>query len=129
MKQYRLVHPRLIRCSLFLLSSFCIFIVTTTISKVIHHRRLLPSPPQESGPGPAHGPSQENKTTQAVFFFGDSIFDTGNNNNLTTEMKCDFRPYGMDFPLGVATGRFSNGKVPTDYICSFTLSLSLTFFF
>ncbi|KAG7654931.1 GDSL lipase/esterase [Arabidopsis suecica] len=105
----------------FLLSSFRSFFVTTTNSQVIHHRRLRPWPPPESGSGPSPGPSPSphNKTTPAVFFFGDSIIDTGNNNNLTTEMKCNFSPYGKDFPLGVATGRFSNGKVVSDYISEY----------
>ncbi|VVA91956.1 unnamed protein product [Arabis nemorensis] len=57
--------------------------------------------------------------TPAVLFFGDSIFDTGNNNNLITEMRCNFSPYGMSFPSGVPTGRFSNGKVASDYISEF----------
>lgn len=121
MKQYRLIYSRLIGCVFFLISSFCIFLVTTTHSQMIHHRRLWPWPRPESGPGPPPGPSPQNKTTPAVFFFGDSILDTGNNNNLTTEMKCNFRPYGMDFPSGVATGRFNNGKVASDYICSYSL--------
>ncbi|MED6137280.1 hypothetical protein PIB30_063631 [Stylosanthes scabra] len=53
----------------------------------------------------------------AVFVFGDSIVDTGNNNNnLLTTAKCNFPPYGKDFKGGKATGRFSNGKVPSDLI-------------
>ncbi|ESQ34781.1 hypothetical protein EUTSA_v10007871mg [Eutrema salsugineum] len=121
MKQYRMINSRLIACVFILLSSFCIFFVTTTHSQVIDHQRVWPGPPQESGPGPPPGPSPSprNRTTPAVFYFGDSIIDTGNNNNLTTEMKCNFRPYGMDFPLGVATGRFSNGKVASDYISEY----------
>lgn len=132
MKQYRLIYSRLIGCVFFLLSSFCISFMTTTHSQVIHHRRLWPWPPTEFGPGPPPSPSPSpqplphNKTTPCVFFFGDSIIDTGNNNNLTTEMRCNFRPYGIDFLLGIATGRFSNGKVASDYICSYTSS---AFFF
>ncbi|KAF3588007.1 hypothetical protein F2Q69_00027154 [Brassica cretica] len=79
-----------------------------------------PSPPKPPAPSP---PKPQNKTIPAVFFFGDSIFDTGNNNNLDTKLKCNYRPYGMDFPMGVATGRFSNGRVASDYICSYSLSL------
>ncbi|KAJ4916236.1 GDSL-like Lipase/Acylhydrolase superfamily protein [Raphanus sativus] len=94
-------------------------IMTTTHSQVIHHRRLLPWLTQEFGPGPPRDPSPHNPATPAVFYFGDSIIDTGNNNNLTTEMKCNFRPYGMNFPTGVATGRFSDGKVATDYISEY----------
>ncbi|ESQ34783.1 hypothetical protein EUTSA_v10007885mg [Eutrema salsugineum] len=75
-----------------------------------------PSPPKPPGPSP---PKPENKTISAVFFFGDSIFDTGNNNNLDTKVKSNYRPYGMDFPMGVATGRFSNGKVASDYISKY----------
>ncbi|EOA37331.1 hypothetical protein CARUB_v10011033mg [Capsella rubella] len=121
MKQYRLIHSRLVGFVFFLLSSFSIFFVTTTHSQVIHHRRLWPRPLPESGPGPPPEPSPtpHNKTIPAVFFLGDSIIDTGNNNNLSTEMKCNFPPYGKDFPLGVATGRFSNGKVASDYISEY----------
>ncbi|CAH8386056.1 unnamed protein product [Eruca vesicaria subsp. sativa] len=42
--------------------------------------------------------------------------DTGNNNRLPTLLKCNFPPYGKDFPGGVATGRFSDGRVPSDLI-------------
>ena len=52
----------------------------------------------------------------AVFMFGDSIVDPGNNNNRLTEARADFPPYGQDFPGGQATGRFSNGKVPGDML-------------
>uniref|UniRef100_M4EAI6 Anther-specific proline rich protein n=1 Tax=Brassica campestris TaxID=3711 RepID=M4EAI6_BRACM len=75
-----------------------------------------PSPPKPPAPSP---PKPQNKTIPAVFFFGDSIFDTGNNNNLDTKLKCNYRPYGMDFPMGVATGRFSNGRVASDYISKY----------
>ncbi|XP_050220070.1 GDSL esterase/lipase At1g23500-like [Mercurialis annua] len=55
-----------------------------------------------------------NGTIRAVIAFGDSILDTGNNNNLRTLSKCNFPPYGRDFPGGLATGRFGNGKVFSD---------------
>ncbi|KAM3739506.1 hypothetical protein ACB098_08G028600 [Castanea mollissima] len=48
--------------------------------------------------------------------FGDSIVDTGNNNDITTIAKCNFPPYGRDFKGGIPTGRFSNGKVPSDFL-------------
>lgn len=54
----------------------------------------------------------------AVFLFGDSIVDAGNNNGLETLFKCDFPPYGKDFRNNTPTGRFSNGKVPGDFIAS-----------
>lgn len=52
----------------------------------------------------------------AVIAFGDSILDTGNNNNLLTLIKVNFYPYGRDFVTRTATGRFSNGRIPTDLI-------------
>ncbi|OIW21798.1 hypothetical protein TanjilG_10974 [Lupinus angustifolius] len=43
--------------------------------------------------------------------------DTGNNNNnLLTPAHSNFPPYGKDFKGGIPTGRFSNGKVPSDFI-------------
>ncbi|XP_071699192.1 GDSL esterase/lipase At4g26790-like [Rutidosis leptorrhynchoides] len=52
----------------------------------------------------------------AMIVFGDSSVDAGNNNHLQTVLKSNFRPYGRDFYGGKATGRFSNGRVPTDFI-------------
>lgn len=57
-----------------------------------------------------------NMTIPAIFAYGDSIVDQGNNNNLQTVTKCNFPPYGRDFMGGVATGRFSNAKTPPDLI-------------
>ncbi|KAG6699502.1 hypothetical protein I3842_08G069800 [Carya illinoinensis] len=57
-----------------------------------------------------------NETIPAVIAFGDSIVDPGNNNYLTTVVKCNFPPYGQDFKGKVPTGRFGNGKVPSDLI-------------
>ncbi|KAL6995878.1 hypothetical protein U1Q18_006012 [Sarracenia purpurea var. burkii] len=54
-------------------------------------------------------------TIPAVIMFGDSIVDTGNNNDLDTIFKVNYPPYGKDFPGGKPTGRFSNGKVPSDF--------------
>ncbi|KNA16355.1 hypothetical protein SOVF_089900 [Spinacia oleracea] len=57
-----------------------------------------------------------NVTVPAIIGFGDSIIDPGNNNNILTIVKCNFPPYGQDFMDGVSTGRFSNGRIPTDLI-------------
>ncbi|KAL5995679.1 hypothetical protein ACLOJK_025747 [Asimina triloba] len=57
-----------------------------------------------------------NKTVPALIVFGDSIVDPGNNNVLKTLIKCDFPPYGQDFKQHMPTGRFSNGKIPSDLI-------------
>ncbi|KAK8304668.1 hypothetical protein V6Z12_D03G008700 [Gossypium hirsutum] len=51
----------------------------------------------------------KNVTVTAVFVFGDSIVDPGNNNNLPTIAKGNFLPYGRDFKDG-PTGRFSNAE-------------------
>ncbi|KAD4583970.1 hypothetical protein E3N88_21571 [Mikania micrantha] len=52
----------------------------------------------------------------AVIVFGDSVVDTGNNNYLETIFKVNYPPYGQDFSGGKPTGRFSNGKVPSDFL-------------
>ncbi|PON93932.1 Lipase [Trema orientale] len=57
-----------------------------------------------------------NVTVPAVIVFGDSIMDTGNNNHLKSVIKCDFPPYGQDFKDRKPTGRFGNGKVPSDLL-------------
>ncbi|GAB2293107.1 hypothetical protein Dimus_027320 [Dionaea muscipula] len=49
------------------------------------------------------------------FIFGDSLSDSGNNNNLYTAAKANFPPYGIDFPGG-PTGRFTNGRTTVDLI-------------
>ncbi|KAL2512834.1 GDSL esterase/lipase EXL3 [Abeliophyllum distichum] len=57
-----------------------------------------------------------NMTVPAIFAFGDSIVDQGNNNAMKTLIKGNFMPYGKDFEGGVSTGRFCNGKTPPDLI-------------
>ncbi|KAF6168205.1 hypothetical protein GIB67_011590 [Kingdonia uniflora] len=53
----------------------------------------------------------------AVFVFGDSLVDVGNNNHLELSLaKADFPHNGLDFPRKKATGRFSNGKNAADFI-------------
>nr|TKS08215.1 hypothetical protein D5086_0000104600 [Populus alba] len=54
----------------------------------------------------------------ALFVFGDSLFDSGNNNLLPTVSKANFKPYGVDFVRG-DTGRFSNGRLVPDFIAEF----------
>lgn len=49
------------------------------------------------------------------FIFGDSTFDSGNNNNLSCKAKVNYSPYGIDFPKG-PTGRFTNGRTIPDLI-------------
>ncbi|KAH9299946.1 hypothetical protein KI387_011529 [Taxus chinensis] len=56
-------------------------------------------------------------TVPAIFIFGDSLVDTGNNNYITTLSKGDIWFNGIDFGIGLPTGRFCNGKTIPDYIC------------
>ncbi|XP_006844086.2 GDSL esterase/lipase At1g71691 [Amborella trichopoda] len=51
----------------------------------------------------------------ALYIFGDSINDNGNNNFIAALAKANYPPYGIDFPSG-ATGRFTNGLTTTDII-------------
>ncbi|MED6164062.1 hypothetical protein PIB30_086145 [Stylosanthes scabra] len=52
----------------------------------------------------------------AIYIFGDSQADNGNNNNLRTNAKANYNPYGIDFPTGMPTGRFTNGLTAIDII-------------
>ncbi|CAH9093146.1 unnamed protein product [Cuscuta epithymum] len=54
----------------------------------------------------------------ALYVFGDSLLDSGNNNLLPTFAKSNYFPYGADFAAG-ATGRFTNGKTVADFIAEF----------
>ncbi|KAL5805735.1 hypothetical protein ACOSQ4_028468 [Xanthoceras sorbifolium] len=53
----------------------------------------------------------------ALYVFGDSIFDSGNNNDLITFAKANYLPYGFNFIKG--SGRFTNGKTVPDFIAEF----------
>ncbi|PKA54645.1 GDSL esterase/lipase [Apostasia shenzhenica] len=53
----------------------------------------------------------------AMFIFGDSLIDNGNNNNLASLAKANYYPYGIDF-AGGPTGRFSNGYTIVDEIAN-----------
>ncbi|XP_057522059.1 GDSL esterase/lipase 7-like [Amaranthus tricolor] len=54
----------------------------------------------------------------AMFVFGDSLSDGGNNNWLPTLAKANYPPYGTNFPDG-PTGRFTNGKLVIDFIADY----------
>ncbi|KAK1261886.1 GDSL esterase/lipase EXL3 [Acorus gramineus] len=62
--------------------------------------------------------NQAGPMAPALIVFGDSIVDPGNNNGLKTIVKCNFPPYGQNFAGQIPTGRFCNGKIPTDIIAS-----------
>lgn len=50
-----------------------------------------------------------------MIVFGDSLVDQGNNNYLFSIARCDYLPYGVDYPGG-ATGRFCNGRIISDFL-------------
>jgi len=58
----------------------------------------------------------KNVKLPAILVFGDSIVDPGNNNYINTIGKANFPPYGRDLDGGVPTGRYCNGKVPSDLL-------------
>ncbi|KAL2522987.1 GDSL esterase/lipase 7 [Forsythia ovata] len=62
--------------------------------------------------------NSDSTAAPALYVFGDSLFDSGNNNLLPTLAKADFRPYGVNFDRG-ATGRFTDGKIIPDLIAEF----------
>lgn len=61
----------------------------------------------------------EKSLVPALYVFGDSGFDNGNNNNLNTIAKVNTYPYGIDFN-NQSTGRFTNGKTYADLIGKFS---------
>ncbi|KAF3451403.1 hypothetical protein FNV43_RR07498 [Rhamnella rubrinervis] len=58
-------------------------------------------------------------SVSAILVFGDSTVDPGNNNYEMTMFKSNFQPYGRDFLNQKPTGRFTNGRLSTDYIASY----------
>ncbi|XP_074339340.1 GDSL esterase/lipase At4g18970-like [Apium graveolens] len=64
------------------------------------------------------GPAPLCQQVPCYFVFGDSLADNGNNNDLNTEAKVNYPPYGADFRDG-PTGRFTNGRNFADIIGEF----------
>ncbi|KAF5466291.1 hypothetical protein F2P56_016233 [Juglans regia] len=54
----------------------------------------------------------------ALFIFGDSFFDAGNNNYFNTTIRANFYPYGETF-FNYPTGRYSDGRIIPDFIAEF----------
>ncbi|CAM0903366.1 unnamed protein product [Alopecurus aequalis] len=58
----------------------------------------------------------------AMFVFGDSTVDVGNNNFLpgcSAECRANYPRYGVDYPSRAPTGRFSNGYNLADHIARY----------
>ncbi|XP_057544824.1 GDSL esterase/lipase At4g18970-like [Amaranthus tricolor] len=82
------------------ISALIIVIITLNINLGIH-----------ANPKP-----NPNPIVPCYFIFGDSLSDSGNNNGLKTKAKANYHPYGLDFPGGKPTGRFTNGRTSVDEI-------------
>jgi len=69
-----------------------------------------------SGGGGSGCDNNAGKQSSPVWVFGDSYADTGNLGDLGRELtRVWYDPYGVTFP-GRPTGRFSDGRVLTDFI-------------
>ncbi|CAK9183781.1 unnamed protein product [Ilex paraguariensis] len=62
----------------------------------------------------------QNNKHAALFIFGDSLFDPGNNNyiNTNTTFQANFWPYGESF-FKYPTGRFCDGRLIPDFIAEY----------
>ncbi|XP_042946681.1 GDSL esterase/lipase 2-like isoform X1 [Carya illinoinensis] len=82
--------------------SFCFLVLYATLLTHCHGRRCQP------------------EKHVALFVFGDSLFDAGNNNyvNVTAESKANFEPYGMT-TFKYPNGRFSDGRIAPDFIAEY----------
>ncbi|XP_004305778.1 PREDICTED: GDSL esterase/lipase 2-like [Fragaria vesca subsp. vesca] len=71
-------------------------------------------------PSSCHDHSRLHKKHKALFVFGDSLFDVGNNNylNTSTGFQSNFWPYGETF-FKRPTGRFSDGRLIPDIIAEY----------
>lgn len=65
----------------------------------------------------SHADDHPSKKHAALFIFGDSLFDVGNNNyiNSTARTQANYWPYGETF-FNHPTGRFSDGRLIPDFI-------------
>lgn len=53
---------------------------------------------------------------RAFFVFGDSLVDSGNNNNILSLARANYQPYGIDFTGAAPPGRFTNGLTVVDML-------------
>jgi hypothetical protein len=114
-----------------LLVSLLLLVAATSV----HGREAASAGASASSGGTTKKNSAEKKTGKkkkvtALVVFGDSIVDPGNNNAISTIIKANFPPYGHDFGQDHRpTGRFCNGRIPTDFIGTFVSpSFFLSFF-
>ncbi|KAM1113462.1 hypothetical protein ACFX2B_045580 [Malus domestica] len=67
-----------------------------------------------------YGHSVLQKKHAALFIFGDSLYDPGNNNyiNTTTDFQANWVPYGETF-FKYPTGRFCDGRLIPDFLAQY----------
>ncbi|XP_027362565.1 GDSL esterase/lipase At5g08460-like [Abrus precatorius] len=97
-----------------------LLLLSTTVSE-------FQEPPKDAklySDSPSTAPSSSSSVVPALFVIGDSSVDSGTNNYLGTFARADHLPYGRDFDTHQPTGRFSNGRIPVDYLA---LRLGLPF--
>ena len=63
-----------------------------------------------------YGATVGSQRVPAMFVFGDSLVDVGNNNFLNSLAKSNYYPHGCNFRTSNPSGRFSNGKTFADMI-------------
>ncbi|CAO2827197.1 unnamed protein product [Amaranthus hypochondriacus] len=63
--------------------------------------------------------SKSGPLVPALYVFGDSILDNGNNNQLPTVVKANYYPYGIQFHGQVPLGRFTDGKTVADFLADY----------
>ncbi|KAI3513191.1 hypothetical protein L1887_20518 [Cichorium endivia] len=93
--------------------------ITPSLSSVVAAvTSPLPSSPVDSSPSD-WCVCKAQAAAPAVYMFGDSLVDVGNNNYLPLSIaKADFPHNGVDFPAGNPIGRFSNGMNVADFLGS-----------
>lgn len=68
-----------------------------------------------ASPATAAAGAEEVHLVPALYVFGDSTVDVGNNQHLPGKSALHL-PYGIDFPHSRPTGRFSNGYNVADFV-------------
>ena len=58
---------------------------------------------------------QQQPLEPCMYIFGDSLVDNGNNNDILSLARANYRPYGIDFHEG-PPGRFTNGRTMVDFL-------------
>ncbi|XP_055960685.1 GDSL esterase/lipase 5-like [Mercurialis annua] len=65
--------------------------------------------------------TKKTSASSALFIFGDSTVDAGNNNYIDTipDNRAGLKPYGRNGFFQAPTGRFSDGRIIVDYIAEY----------